>query len=171
VSSTKEKRRHEEKNVKKNNTKLKNEWAQKKAWQANHLDACSQMKGWEKNLPMQANDLRTKEVKRHKKNEQKEKTKTINLSTLKAFGIWPYTKWCWKCSLHSFEAPPNWHGHPKQLEYHKPLHWKPPPSSNNTLNYCGNKRTCCKIINIKHCSPIDKTCRTLQLTKYHLKAY
>jgi hypothetical protein len=41
---------------------------------------------------MQAIDSRTKEIKRHKKNEQKGKAETTGLSTFKAFGIWPYTK-------------------------------------------------------------------------------
>jgi hypothetical protein len=38
----------------------------------------------------------------------------------------PYTKWCWKCSLHSAKAQPNQHGHPKQSEYHKPIPWNHP---------------------------------------------
>jgi hypothetical protein len=41
---------------------------------------------------MQANDSITKEIKGHKKNEQKGKAKTTSLSTFKAFKIWLYTK-------------------------------------------------------------------------------
>ncbi len=64
----------------KNNIKHENEWAQKEAHQTNHLDLCIQTKGWHTNLYRVNDDSKTKEVKRHKMNEQNEKLKQLTLA-------------------------------------------------------------------------------------------
>jgi hypothetical protein len=43
---------------------------------------------------MGSDDSKTKEVKRHKRNEQKGKAKITSLLAFKILRIWPYTKWC-----------------------------------------------------------------------------
>jgi len=45
-------------------------------------------------FPKWNDDLKTKEIEKHKKNEQMEKITITSLLLLEAFGRWPYTRWC-----------------------------------------------------------------------------
>jgi hypothetical protein len=45
-------------------------------------------------FPKGKDDLKTKEIEKHKKNEQMEKITITSLLLLEAFGRWPYTRWC-----------------------------------------------------------------------------
>jgi hypothetical protein len=70
----------------KNNVKHKNEQVQKETLQT----GCPVMTNVK---PLRENDdLRTKEPKGHKKNDQMGKVGTTSLSLFEAFRIWPYVK-------------------------------------------------------------------------------
>jgi len=45
-------------------------------------------------FPKGNDDLKTKEIERHKKNEQMEKINTIGLLLFEAIGRWLYMRWC-----------------------------------------------------------------------------
>jgi hypothetical protein len=45
-------------------------------------------------FPIGNDDLKTKEIEKHKKNKQMEKVNSIGLLLLEAFGRWPYMRWC-----------------------------------------------------------------------------
>jgi hypothetical protein len=92
---------------------------QKEAQQRGQLDVCTNEKVT--NLLMGTNDYRTKEVKIHKRNEQMRNVEITSFLPFEVFGRWFHARWCWKCSLHLLEAPPNWGGHPNRLEYHGSL--------------------------------------------------
>ncbi len=45
-------------------------------------------------FPKRNDDLKTKEIEKHKKNEQMEKINTTGLLLLEAIRRWPYMRWC-----------------------------------------------------------------------------
>jgi hypothetical protein len=45
-------------------------------------------------FPKRNDDLKTKEIERHKKNEQMEKITITSLLLLEVFGRWLYVRWC-----------------------------------------------------------------------------
>lgn len=64
--------------------------------------------------------LDSKKLEGDKKNEKKEKIKTIDLLLPKVLKKWLYTRWCWKHLKCLFKTPPNQYGHPKWPKYHGP---------------------------------------------------